>query len=42
MTFRVLEYRNIIDMYERAGALLTNGMVPLTQDTGETSPIQDD
>lgn len=42
MTFRVLEYRNFTDMYQRVGALLMNGIVPPTQDTDETSPIQDD
>lgn len=42
LVFGVFKYRNLIVMYQRVGALFMNRMEPPTQDTGETSPIQDD
>lgn len=42
LVFGMFKYRNFIVMYQRAGALLMNRMEPPTQDTGKTSPVQDD
>lgn len=42
LVFGVSKYRNFIVMYQRAGALFMTRMEPPTQDTGKTSPIQDD